>query len=761
MRTHRGRYVWAGVVFLVMSFGGRVAGQAQPPAGRALTKSGVPLRGQELFALDLGSTSVGEVPAALKLLSGNVEVVLKGGVRMLKAPTASSFLITLPKVLSQDFNLEFDLIPKVGGPPPDLTVEGTPTVNQGPGSAHLLWQADGYLAVIGGAQDNYEQPMPEDLRATMPGRLTHVGLSFEGNTVKLYTNGRRLYTLERQFARGRVLRVSLGGIDAGVGAVYLAQLRIATGAPVVVASSDGAGAGPGGGGGGASGAVLPGAGESGTKLNSDVPGRTGASILNDAPAPTVQVSSLPAGFDVSWSALSNVASYSVCRESPPGSPCVPVDLVNGSYWGGAAPHYGGTELNLYPGTTHAYRVTAYRSDGHFGRSAPVSGTTGEIPPPTDVKIDLDNSTSGHLLLSWKPGLIKDFSWRKITDHQVVGTGMTTAQVVEAPQVEVALSPGVSLHEWKIYSLVHDQKGGWFSSVPATFTYRAAAPADAGGPPATRYRLVALGFKAIQQTNDDILAGDGAGDEVYVAAVVNTTTRKLDVTNITTLTSATHGETGPSGVGPSGRIRAGTAGPSGGLKTGDVFPGNLNQLIAAGGAPTGRTFPLLLWEGALDDAGMIVVHPTLWEEDTGKNIATTWFNRIIAAAYTGYATAGATGISRYASRATIMGLRDQELLGPPLLGMPTAFVVHCTYSVSKDPEGDCTNADRPIGLIGDVYIPYYHDQMLVLTHAAIEKALSHPDLRTGGSPGVIVMSLIDVGTYAVGGYELYLKVERMP
>jgi hypothetical protein len=205
---------------------------AQPPPGRAVSKSGVPVGGQELFTLALNSTPVGEIPGTIRLVQGNVEVVLKDGTRMLKAATASTFLITLPQVLPQDFTLEFDLIPKAGGPPPDLSIEGTPTVNQGPGSAHLLWQADGYLAVIGGGQDNYEQPMPEDLRAALPGVLTEVGVSFEGNTVKLYTNGRRLYTLERQFARGRVLRVSLGGVD-DANAVYLAGLRVATGAPVI------------------------------------------------------------------------------------------------------------------------------------------------------------------------------------------------------------------------------------------------------------------------------------------------------------------------------------------------------------------------------------------------------------------------------------------------------------------------------------------------------------------------------------------------
>lgn len=51
---------------------------------------------------------------------------------------------------------------------------------------------------------------------------THVVVTFSGTTVKLYANGRRLYTLDKQFVRGRVLRVWLGGQDEGLNAVYLA-----------------------------------------------------------------------------------------------------------------------------------------------------------------------------------------------------------------------------------------------------------------------------------------------------------------------------------------------------------------------------------------------------------------------------------------------------------------------------------------------------------------------------------------------------------
>jgi hypothetical protein len=185
--------------------------------------------GTTLFQLDLSGTPIGEFPTAIKQTKGSMAVVLQGGVPMLKASAASEFLITLPQVLPQDFTLEFDLVPKQGSNPQDLSFEGTPTINQGTGSAHLLWHATGYLAVIGGGGENYETPMPEALRATLPGVLTHVVADFQGPTIKLYTNGQRHYTLDKQFARGRVLRVFLGGQDDGTEAVYLAGLRVSTG----------------------------------------------------------------------------------------------------------------------------------------------------------------------------------------------------------------------------------------------------------------------------------------------------------------------------------------------------------------------------------------------------------------------------------------------------------------------------------------------------------------------------------------------------
>jgi len=123
--------------------------------------------GTTLFQLDLSGTPVGEFPTSIKQLKGMMEVVQKNGMPMLKASAASEFLITLPQVLPQDFTLEFDLVPKQGSNPQDLSFEGTPTINQGTGSAHLLWHATGYLSVIGGGGDTYESPMPESPKRSL------------------------------------------------------------------------------------------------------------------------------------------------------------------------------------------------------------------------------------------------------------------------------------------------------------------------------------------------------------------------------------------------------------------------------------------------------------------------------------------------------------------------------------------------------------------------------------------------------------------
>jgi hypothetical protein len=188
--------------------------------------------GRAIVSLSFAGTAPGSLPAGVRV-SGNLQVVDKDGVRMLRASSRSELLLQLPEVLPQDFTLEFDLIPKTCCNPEDLAFEGTTTISQSSTSANVLWHRE-HLAVLGGG-DAYHAAMRPDLRDQLPGQLTTVAASFEGNTLKLYTNGQRLFTLtDRRFVRGRVLRVFLGGQDDGPQAVYLARVRVATGPPAPI-----------------------------------------------------------------------------------------------------------------------------------------------------------------------------------------------------------------------------------------------------------------------------------------------------------------------------------------------------------------------------------------------------------------------------------------------------------------------------------------------------------------------------------------------
>jgi hypothetical protein len=220
------------VMSLLLGAAGRLPAQGSPPSGVA-----------SLFTLDLAGTPLDEFPSAVKALKGVMTVVDKNGQRMLRASSPSEFLITLPQNLPAAFTIILDVIPKGCCAPEDVMLEGTPTMNRGVASVQLTWQP-AHIMAVGGGGEMYQSDMPADLAASTPGILTRLVWEFNGTTITLYTNGRRLYTLDKQFARGRVLRVWLGGADEGLNAVYLAGLRIGVGgaSPSVIAGGSAPGA---------------------------------------------------------------------------------------------------------------------------------------------------------------------------------------------------------------------------------------------------------------------------------------------------------------------------------------------------------------------------------------------------------------------------------------------------------------------------------------------------------------------------------------
>ena len=730
--------------------------------------------GRDLVVLDFAGTAVGEFPSSVRMINGVMNVVERNGMHMLRASSMSAFLITLSQPLPKDFSVEATLIPKDGFNPEDIAIEGTPVINQGRGSAHLQWQPSSFR-VIGGRQNNFEAVLPEAIQATA-GRLTQVVFKLEGEQVSFYVNGRLLSTLpDTRFVRGRVLRVTLGGQDDGPAAVYLASLRVVANAPPVgpivadqsadpriptrpdsggqpqIGTPPRESTSP------ATSPPNPGSvSRTGTTtvktpppptVGSPSPASTGGvpNAMNDGPAPTVAVMSTPGGIQLKYTNVTDAQSYVVCRESPPGSSCQQVDL--------GAPVVSGNvftvfDLGLPANSSHGYRVKAVQPNGHYGEGGPATATTGLLPTPTNLRVSRVTPTPAIVTLEWDPVQYTDNGGSKaLPTYELTGTGISTPLIVSGTTASVSLSSSIGTYEWKVASVLVGQNGSVHRSSPSQISY------------VCRYRVVAIGIHVGRQTHDNVLLFDGAEDEVYLATATGLTNRAVTSPQVTLTKSSTFGDV----TGYANRIKAGSATPNGGLRQGDKIPATIN-VNATGVAPS-TSFPLLIWEGPLDDQAVLTLHPMIWEEDKSNRSYIRWAESISTLIR-----------SRYAGvQSTIQAIQQLAAAGDVGPIRPAGAFESCMTTISPLIDECVDGDDRPVGLdaVTDQFLRY-DNRFLVLTRAAVEKSLQkalspQPIAGTAGfnasAPGVISLQFSDASVIpspmGTGFYYLYLKIERVP
>lgn len=208
-----------------------LAGCATAIAGvHAAAQSAPPAPGRVILSVNFTGLSAGQLPPSItRVIRGNLQVVNHGGVDVLRADEPSEFVLNLPEALPRDFTIEFEVIPKRCCNP-DLTFEGGASINQSNASAHVLWDGDGAIEVIGGG-DRFSMQLPASL--SLPNAMNHVAMIMhDDGTLRLYTNGQRNFTLaDRRFIRSRNLRVFLGGQRSDQQPVYLARITVTEGAP--------------------------------------------------------------------------------------------------------------------------------------------------------------------------------------------------------------------------------------------------------------------------------------------------------------------------------------------------------------------------------------------------------------------------------------------------------------------------------------------------------------------------------------------------
>src|ERR1041385_2066777 len=157
---------------------------------------------RDIFVLDFGSSGPGGLPKGLTVKSvysdkyldaapDLVSVVTKDGAPALKAVKHVQLKIQLPDALPDVFTIEFEIMPKAGGGPEDLSFDGTVGDSRGPMSMQVVWQVQS-VSAVGGCEQCQIQ-IPNALKDVVASQLTKIQASFQGTTFQLFTNGQPMF----------------------------------------------------------------------------------------------------------------------------------------------------------------------------------------------------------------------------------------------------------------------------------------------------------------------------------------------------------------------------------------------------------------------------------------------------------------------------------------------------------------------------------------------------------------------------------------
>lgn len=251
----------------------------------------------------------------------------------------------------------------------------------------------------------------------------------------------------------------------------------------------------------------------------------------------------------------------------------------------------------------------------------------------------------------------------------------------------------------------------------------------------RFRVTINGFKVLHQSIDDALERDGRGDEVFFLSQWRMTEGVRTVRTSELLRSRVMGDAN----GRSDRVQAGSARPRisgmvGGLLTNDTFT---NDPSVLSGSPTTDRAPMLLFDGELTSSQVLVVVPTIWEQDGPDDLLT-----LISRAFNPVLDLG----SRVTLTPEYPGLLGRILATEAGLGSD----VHVGLGLFGDPH------DRPLGMrLGrDSYS--FSPQRLRFSFADADEAS-----RTafGYGNGVIPITYTEANALQ-GSYTIFVQISRL-
>ena len=736
-----------------------LTGQLASPAG------GFAAGGRELFSTDFNKEPIGQFPKTLRQLRGSMEIVENAGKRMLRATDNAEFLVSLPERLPEHFTLEFDLVAREDYSTDEIAFEGTPAYTVGPASALVKWGRTGITIVGGNDAGNVYLTTPADLAAELPGQPAEFRADINGDTITFHANGRQIARVPGlKFVRSRVLRIFLGGEGSKLGAsVHLSRLRIAdagTSAPTVAPERKETRMDPAPSGNIASvpsptAAPTPVSAITGRKLDS-IETRMAATPVTNL---TVR-GEHPGRHHLAWSlpANSGVKSFEIYRRDSSGWRILENATVAP---GPASETYAFVDRSLVAPNS-AYLVASLYTDGRRGEA------TVEYPSPpqahTPAIREIVQTAQYRFRINWTTS-----GWEKF---RIFWPGQTDTNLQPTPNGIPLDQPGYNFrfqtYPDGVAELVFPN-----ASTAAPYEYQFAADYSSDGvvvvgprsAPATitlrgyraTYRVVFTGLKLTEAVGDDILDFDGKGNEIFASAMIIASKNPREpVTHLGTAQTRVYGDNNnfPD------RIRAGSAGATGGLRAGDFVPGMDILGPQPGLVGFNDRFPLKVWEGELGEPNPnIAIVPLVIEWNATDHSALNGWLSHWRGPVPSLQLAEAMDKALYA-------MFDQPLTAQPLFGM---WSVEDYSKLRGDPTLESRpniplfdpkpGRDRIIGLTFqappkafEARVYGHETKGLVLSYSGIERSMP--------AASSIYQVQCNWGDVIGGGVNCYFQIERL-
>ena len=182
-----------------------------------------------LFYTDFSEDKVGNFARGLRYVGGQLDIVDRDGVKMLRSTARSQFLIPVGKKLPQRFTLEIDVIAPTESccGYEAIAFEGGAELDRGDASAEIHWHPNG-VGIITSARGVGDANHPEAMQEQLRGRVAHIRVLMDSAYFKLYTNERRMYNIpDLAFRRDSVIRVFVNGTEEANVAVFVTGIRVA------------------------------------------------------------------------------------------------------------------------------------------------------------------------------------------------------------------------------------------------------------------------------------------------------------------------------------------------------------------------------------------------------------------------------------------------------------------------------------------------------------------------------------------------------